>query len=42
MLALMFDLRFNNMWSVIAFLGCENVAIIITKYDKKLLLPLLT
>jgi hypothetical protein len=42
MLAFMFDLRFNNMRLVIAFLGCENVVIIVTKYDQELLLPLLT
>ncbi len=42
MLVLMFDLRFNNMRLVIAFIGYENVAIIVTKYDQELLLPLLT
>ncbi len=42
MLDLMFDLRFNNMRLVVAFLGCENVDIIVIKYDQELLLPLLT
>jgi hypothetical protein len=42
MLALMFNLRFNNIRLVIAFLGCENVVIIVIKYDQELLLPLLT
>jgi hypothetical protein len=31
MLVLMFDLTFNNLQLVIAFLGCENVVIIVTK-----------
>jgi hypothetical protein len=37
MLALMFDLRFKNMWLVTTYLGCENVVV----YDEELLLPLL-
>lgn len=36
MLALMFDLRFINMWLVTTYLGCENVV-----YDEELLLSLL-
>jgi hypothetical protein len=30
------------MWLVTTFLGCENVATIVVKYDQRLLLPLLT
>ncbi len=42
MLALMFDLSFKSMLLVITFLGRENVATIVVKYDQRLLLPLLT
>jgi hypothetical protein len=39
MLALIFDLRFKNIWLVTAFLGCENVTIV--DYNQELILPLL-
>jgi len=41
MLALMFDPRSKSMHLVTMFLGCENITIIIVKYDENLLLPLL-
>jgi len=41
MLALMFDPRSKSMHLVTMFLGHENTAIIVAKYDENLLLPLL-
>jgi hypothetical protein len=34
MLALMLDPRLKNMRLIIVFLGCENVVVIVIKYDK--------
>ncbi len=41
-MALMFDLKFKNMWLVTAFLGHENAIAIVAEYYQKFLLPLLT
>jgi len=34
MLALMFDLKFNNMWSVIAFLGVKMLLLLLLNMIK--------
>lgn len=42
MLVLMLDPCFKNIWLVTTYLGWENVAILVAKYDEKLFLLLLT
>jgi hypothetical protein len=41
MLVLMYDPRFKTMLLVTMYVGCEIIIVVIVKYDKNLLLPLL-
>jgi hypothetical protein len=34
MLVLMFDLKFRSLQIIMMYLGCENVVIVIAKYEK--------